>query len=85
MSQEKERTAVPWFSPGRYRVSPVNYVEDVRQLFRFSSRLVFHDQTIHKMDMAAGARIYSSSEKLELARLLDDVGSPGSGTLPWFV
>ena len=63
-----------WHVPNRFRVSPFNYEEEVQSGYRFPSRMVFQDGTIRKIDHTGGTRELSPGDKVEIARLLDDIG-----------
>ena len=72
----------PWYSPHRFRVSPINYSEEVQGIYSFSTDILIQDGTLRKMEATPGARQYSIEEKLEIARLLDGVGVKELGTHP---
>ena len=79
---KRPKPSEPWYMPGRYRVNPVNFTEEVRSLYDFPATVVIHDNTIQKMDLSPGAKIYSPEEKVEVARLLDEVGVPELDVAP---
>jgi isopropylmalate/homocitrate/citramalate synthase len=72
----------PWYAPGRFRVSPINYADEVKALYDFPARLVIHEGTLRKVEHASGAPILSPSDKVEIARLLDGVGVQEIGANP---
>ncbi len=63
-----------WRVPGRFQVSPFNYREEVLSAYSFPSRMTFQDGTIRKIGHTAGTRELSPGDKVEIARLLDDIG-----------
>ena len=66
-----------WNVPGKYLVSPFNYVDEVVSDYEFPEKVAIWDCTIMKMDRTPGNRIYSVEEKLEIAAMLDDMGVAG--------
>ncbi len=72
----------PWYSRHRFRVSPINYSEEVQGSYSFPTEMLIQDGTLRKMEATPGARQYSIEEKLEIARLLDGVGVKELGTHP---
>ena len=74
MTVEQPHKSHPWYVPNRFRVSPMNYKEEVQSLYNFPKKMVFQDGTIRKIDHTAGTRELSTEDKVEIARLIDAVG-----------
>ena len=66
-----------------YRVSPFNYVPEVRQMYNFREPVVLSDVTPEKMDHLEGGRLHSPEEYVELARLLEEAGVQETRLLGW--
>lgn len=54
-------------------VSPLNYKMEVREFFNIPDKLLIHDVTLRDGEQQAGL-VFSKDEKIELAKLLDEVG-----------
>lgn len=65
----------PWKVSGKYHVSPYNFAPEILDDYEFPDKLPIVDSTIRKMDNTPGSLIpYSIEDKLEIARMLDDLG-----------
>ena len=68
-------TSRPWNVPGKYNVSPYNFVDEVLSDYNFPSKLPICDGTVRKMDATPGSVIpFPIEDKLEIAALLDEIG-----------
>jgi len=54
-------------------VSYYNFVPEVRELMELPKNVIIHDTTLREGEQAAGV-VYKPENKLEIARLLDEVG-----------
>ena len=63
----------PWYSEGRYWVSPHNFAPEVRSQFTFSPHFRIVDSTIRKILMSPSERI-TVTEALHLAEKLREAG-----------
>ena len=63
----------PW-ETDLFKVSPFNYVPEVRAQYNFREPMVVQDFTFAKMDHLEATRLYSLEEYQELATLMDDIG-----------
>ena len=63
----------PW-EGALFKVSPYNYIPEVRKLYNFREPMIIQDFTLGKIDQLRGARLYSPSDYSEIAQLLDEIG-----------
>jgi methanogen homocitrate synthase len=62
----------PWVGD-KWWVSHINYAEKVREGFHLPKNIEIYDVTLRDGEQTPGV-VFRKEEKLEIARLLDDVG-----------
>jgi isopropylmalate/homocitrate/citramalate synthase len=73
MSSTLSQNNTPWYSDGRFWVSPHNYAPEVRSQFNFSPQFRILDSTIRKILMSPSERI-TVNEALHVAEKLREAG-----------
>ena len=73
MSTTRVRADSPWYSDGRYWVSPFNYAPAVRAQLGFPTQMRIYDSTLRKILLSPTARI-TVTDALHVAELLREAG-----------
>lgn len=67
------RDGQPWIKPGRWIVSPYNYMEDIKFNWNLPDRVLIHDNTLRDGEQTPGV-VFRKDEKLKIAYALADAG-----------